>query len=169
MSNVGEIPGVEFLETAPKFRKRKKNSSSCVYVLHKTSKFSRPSRAVTAKKCIKKCNARAKLFFFGYLILSMLLFLTFSLPSSLLKRSLSSDDGNENVTRKCNVISFVLLRHSFNSFNFYRNGELPRNQIGRSGVQVKRMKNSPPCVNVLHKTLNLVISRCCFAEKCTKI
>ena len=36
----------------------------------------------------------------------------------------------------------------------------------------KRMKNSPSCAHVLHKTLNLVISRCCFAEdgeKCTKI
>ena len=28
----------------------------------------------------------------------------------------------------------------------------------------KKMKNSPPCVHVLHKPLNLVISRCCFAE-----
>ena len=27
----------------------------------------------------------------------------------------------------------------------------------------KRMKNSLSCVHVLHKTLNLVISRCCFA------
>ena len=27
-----------------------------------------------------------------------------------------------------------------------------------------KMKNSPPFVHVLHKTLNLVISRCCFAE-----
>ena len=54
-----------FLETAPKFRKRKKNSSSCVYVLHKTShqEISRPSRAVTVKKCTKKCNARAELLF----------------------------------------------------------------------------------------------------------
>ena len=36
----------------------------------------------------------------------------------------------------------------------------------------KKMKNSPPCVHVLHKTLNVVISRCCFAEngkKCTKM
>ena len=30
------FPGVDFLETALKFRKRKKNSSSIVYVLHKT-------------------------------------------------------------------------------------------------------------------------------------
>ena len=30
----------------------------------------------------------------------------------------------------------MLLRDYVNSFNFYRNGELPRNQIGRSGVQV---------------------------------
>ena len=27
------------------------------------------------------------------------------------------------------------------------------------------MKNSPSCAHVLHKTLNLVISRCCFAKK----
>ena len=32
-----KFPGVEFLETAPKFRKGKKNSTSFVYVLHKTS------------------------------------------------------------------------------------------------------------------------------------
>ena len=35
-----------------------------------------------------------------------------------------------------NFILFVLLRDYFNSFNFYRNGELPGNQTGRSGVQV---------------------------------
>ena len=54
--------------------------------------------------------------------------------------SLSNDDGNgnENVTRKYIFISFVLLRDYFNSLNFYKNGELSRNQIGRSGVQVKR-------------------------------
>ena len=28
----------------------------------------------------------------------------------------------------------------------------------------KKMKNSPLSVDVLHKTLNVVISRCCFAE-----
>ena len=28
----------------------------------------------------------------------------------------------------------------------------------------KKMKNSPLCVHVLHRTLNVVISRCCFAE-----
>ena len=60
-----KFPGAEFLETAPKFRKRKKNSSACIYVLHKTShqEISRPSRSVTAKKCTKKCNARAELLF----------------------------------------------------------------------------------------------------------
>ena len=52
----------------------------------------------------------------------------------------SSDDGNtnENVTWKYNVILFVLILHNFNSLLFYRNGELPRNQIGRSGAQVKK-------------------------------
>ena len=82
-------------------------------------------------------------------------------------RELSNDDGsgNENVTRKYNFISFVLLRDYFNSLNFYKNGELSRNQIG-SGVQ-KITENEKFTVGALtfsHKTLNMVISRCCFAE-----
>ena len=32
----------------------------------------------------------------------------------------------------------MLLRDYFNSLNFYKNGELSRNQIDRSGVQVKK-------------------------------
>ena len=36
-----------------------------------------------------------------------------------------------------NITLFVLLRDYFNSLNFYKNGELSRNQIGRSGVQIK--------------------------------
>ena len=44
--------------------------------------------------------------------------------------------------------------------SFDRNGELHRNQIGRCSEQVnKRMKNSPSCVHVLAKTLNLIIYR----------
>ena len=68
MPTVGEISRSWILETAHKFRKRKKNSSSCVYVLHKTShqEISRPSRVVSVKKCTKKCNALAELFFWGY-------------------------------------------------------------------------------------------------------
>ena len=31
-------------------------------------------------------------------------------------------------------------------------------------LSLKEMKNSPSCVHVLHKTLNVVISRCCFEE-----
>ena len=56
--------------------------------------------------------------------------------SCKLYEELSSDDGkaNENIAWKCNFISFVLLRDYFISFNFYRNGELPRNQIARNGV-----------------------------------
>ena len=46
-----------------KFKKRNKISSLLVYVLHKTGNysFSPRSRAKTAKKCTKKCDARAKL------------------------------------------------------------------------------------------------------------
>ena len=53
-------------------------------------------------------------------------------------------------------ILFVLLCDYFNSLNFYKNGELSRNK--------KENENSPSCVDVLHKILNLVITRCCFAE-----
>ena len=56
------------------------------------------------------------------------------------KGSLRNDEGNgnENVTRKYIFIYFVLIRDYFNSLNFYKNGKPSRNQIGRSGVQVKR-------------------------------
>ena len=62
---------------------------------------------------------------------------------------------------KYNFISFVLLRHYFKSFNFYRNGELPRNKSGRSGVEVKKENEkftvvcspSPQCLKFGHFTL----------------
>ena len=54
-----KFPGDEFLETIPEFRKRIKNSSSYVYVVHKTShqEISRPKYgcAAMARKCTKKC------------------------------------------------------------------------------------------------------------------
>ena len=70
----------------PKKKERKREEiSSLVYFRSKKWKqaFSRRSRAVTAKKCTKKRDARAKLFW----LLNLLLFLTFSLssPSSDLK------------------------------------------------------------------------------------
>ena len=59
------FPGFEFLETASKYKRRKKTWSCCVYHFQKTSRegISRRSRAVTAKKCTKKRTARSKLFF----------------------------------------------------------------------------------------------------------
>ena len=70
------FPGVDCLGTAPKFRKRKKNSSSLVYVFHKTWNyaFSRRSRAEKAKKCTKKCDARANVL--AVCLTSLLLFWT---------------------------------------------------------------------------------------------
>ena len=61
------------METVAKFRKKNKNSSSCVDVHHKTyhQEISRRSRAVTVRKCTKKCNTRAELLFW---LLSILLF-----------------------------------------------------------------------------------------------
>ena len=65
ISNAGQCPRVGFLGTVLKFRKRKKNSQSLVYILHKTGNqaFSRRSRVVTARKCTKKHDARGKLLF----------------------------------------------------------------------------------------------------------
>ena len=37
-------------------------------------------------------------------------------------------------------------------------------QLGVAYKLRKKMKNLSSCVHVLHKTLNVVISRCCFAE-----
>ena len=52
------------METEPKFRRRKKSSWYCVYVLHKTSlEGILQSHVVTLKKWTKKCAARAKLLF----------------------------------------------------------------------------------------------------------
>ena len=64
------FPGIEFLGTVTKFRGRKRSLQSCVYVLHKTSLegISRRSRAVTTKKCTKKCAARTKLLFLPSLV-----------------------------------------------------------------------------------------------------
>ena len=69
--------------TAVKFRKTKKNSSSLVYVLHKTYNQllrhfqRRRNRALTAKKCTKKRDARAKVVVF---LNKPIAFRTFSLP-----------------------------------------------------------------------------------------
>ena len=55
---------------------------------------------------------------------------------------------------------FILSRLTFTETVNYPGTKL----VGVAFKLRKRMKNSPSCVHVLHKTLNLVISRCCFAE-----
>ena len=74
------FPGVDFLGTTLKFKKRKKNSSSLVYVLHKTwnSAFSRCSRVETAEKRTRKVWCTCK---FVVLLNKAIAFWTFSLPS----------------------------------------------------------------------------------------
>ena len=90
--------------------------------------------------------------------------------------SLSNDDGNgnKNVTQKYIFISFVLLLDYFNSLNFYKNGELSRNQICRSGVQVKKenekftvvCSRSPQNLKCGHFTLLLCRGRQRNIPKC---
>ena len=48
-------------------------------------------------------------------------------------------------------------------FHFSNIGLRRTKLVGVAYKLRKKMKNSPPCVHVLHKTLNVVISRCCFA------
>lgn len=62
---LGHFPGVDFLGFALKFKKREKISSSLVCFLHKMliRPFFHGSRAVTARKCIKKRDARGSLLF----------------------------------------------------------------------------------------------------------
>ena len=69
---------------------------------------------------------------------------SFSDPSFVPLGSLSNDDGNGNenvIGPKIYIfLSFVLLRDYLNSLNFHKNGELSRNQIGRSGVKKETKK-----------------------------
>ena len=50
------FPGIEFFGAKLKFKRKERNSSSCVYVLHKTwpKEISRRGRAVSATKRTKK-------------------------------------------------------------------------------------------------------------------
>ena len=85
----------------------------------------------------------------------------------LLLGSLSNDDGNgnENASSKSNFALLLLLRDYSSSFNLYNVGEVSGNLIDRNDVQVKKEnEKSPSCAHDLHKTLILVISRCCFAD-----
>ena len=64
------FPSVEFLGTSPEFRKKKKKKNVAqAGQPDKTSheEISRGGRARTAKKCTKKCAARAK-WLFSFLI-----------------------------------------------------------------------------------------------------
>ena len=65
----------------------------------------------------------------------------------------------------------MLLRDYFKSFNFYKNDELSRNLIGRSGVQVKKenekfivVRSRSPQMWLFHV---VVLQR--TAKKCTKM
>ena len=78
--------------------------------------------------------------------------------------SLSNDDGNDNVTRNISLLylryfAIISTRSTFTKMANYPGTKL----VGVAYKLRKKMKNSPSCVHVLHKTLNVAISRCCFA------
>ena len=90
-------PGVEFLRTISKCRKRNKISSLLVYVLHKTRNqaCSRRSRAKTGREMYKKAWCTCKVV---VLLIKPIVFLTFSLPSASLDLKVPSvfDEGERN-------------------------------------------------------------------------
>ena len=82
--------------------------------------------------------------------------------------SLSSNDGNGNETSPGNITLFNLsyfaiisTRSTFTEVANYPGTKL----VGVAYKLRKKMKNSLPCIHVLHKTLDVVISRCCFEEE----
>ena len=81
----------------------------------------------------------------------------------------SRDDGNgnENIALKYKfAFILVLLCDYSNSFHLYNVAELSSNRRGGNGAfkLIQGIKYLPLCAHGLHKTLNLVISRCCLAE-----
>ena len=60
----------------------------------------------------------------------------------------------------------VVLRGYSDSFNLYNVAELSSGTelVGAAFKLSQGIKNVPSCTHVLYKTLNLVISRCCFAK-----
>ena len=79
-------------------------------------------------------------------------------------------DGDPNETElvapEYKYILLVLLRDYSNSFNFITMWPiyLITEQVGKAFKLIQRMNNLPLCTHVLHKTLNLFLSRCCLAE-----
>ena len=67
-----------------KVNKKRYDISSKERVTSRVSgRFTLKSCKTTAKKCTKKCAARAKLFFFGFNVRPIIVFSSFSLPSPL--------------------------------------------------------------------------------------
>ena len=84
---LSNLSGVQIIKNVLKYRKRKRKSSSCVHLLHKTWNWalSRRSRAVTAKECTITSDASASCCF-AYL--NLMLF--WRSGRSRLRRCLSS-------------------------------------------------------------------------------
>ena len=101
------FPGVEFLETAPKFKKRE-NYFSCVYVLHKnfTSQSCSDSKEMYRKAC---CMCRVVV-----LLISFTAFLTFSLPSSFVHKHYVTTFPLRNLTKLGKVLMLEYRKTQLN-------------------------------------------------------
>ena len=97
----------------------------------------------------------------------------------ILLGSFSNDDGNgnENVVVKWLIRVIVIALRLFQAFNVTKVWQTPENETSMNGAQFTREnEHLSSSADVLPKTLNLVISRCSFAddgkemdknEKCT--
>ena len=77
--------------------------------------------------------------------------------------SLSNDDGNGNENVPLSYLCYFAIistRSTSTETANYPGTKL----VGVAFKLRNKMKTSPSFVHVLHKTLNLIISRCCFTE-----
>ena len=83
--------------------------------------------------------------------------------------SFSINDGNvnENVVVKCEFALFLSLRDYSKHFNVTKVWQtIGKNETSMNGVQFRgENENLSSSADVLPKTSNLVISRCCFSDE----
>ena len=89
------------------------------------------------------------------------------LPSPLQQGALATTTATATKTSLKNVTSrnfycfaIIPIRSTHTMWAKYPGTKL----VGMAFKQGRKMKISPSCAHVLQKTLNLVISRCCFAD-----
>ena len=90
-------------------------------------------------------------------------------PPRYLRENLSSDDGDGNAKENVSWKYIYFICVTSRLFQLVQILQKRRtiqgpNWLGWRSTKERKIKNSATCVRVLHKTLNMLILRCCFAE-----